>query len=116
MPGRLIRGGGAILRLCSPQYICSSSILLQYMSSSYRLYETRYISAFVIFTQLIDVSLQPGPHFHVPALLIISLSLQHCFLFLLLQLVFLQFSYSVTGLDLNRKLWVHLFLKRQNIF
>lgn len=37
IPGRLISGGGAILRLCSPQYICSSSILLQYMSSSYRL-------------------------------------------------------------------------------
>ena len=62
---------------------------------------------------LVNVSFQSWPHFHVPALLIISLSLQHCFLFLLLQLVFLKFSYSVTGLDLNRKLWVHLFLKRQ---
>lgn len=39
IPGRLISGGGTILRLCSPQYICSSSILLQYMSSSYRLQE-----------------------------------------------------------------------------
>lgn len=39
IPGRLIKGGGAILRLCSPQYICSSSILLQYISSSYRLQE-----------------------------------------------------------------------------
>lgn len=46
MPGRLISGGGAILRLCSPQYICSSSILLQYMSSSYLLYETKYIQCF----------------------------------------------------------------------
>lgn len=46
MPGRLISGGGAILRLCSPQYICSSSILLQYMSSSYLLYGTRQIQCF----------------------------------------------------------------------
>lgn len=128
MPGRLISGGGAILRLCSPQYICSSSILLQYMSSSYLLYGTRYIQCIGdsccwlrchillcgIFFCLPASFLQFWPHFHVPALLIISLSLQHCFLFLLLQLVLLQFSYSVTGLDLHRKLWIHLFLKRQN--
>lgn len=43
IPGRLIRGGGAILRLCSPQYICSSSTLLQYKSSSYRLQEEERI-------------------------------------------------------------------------
>lgn len=56
MPGRLISGGGAILRLCSPQYICSSSILLQYMSSSYLLYGTRYIQCSGDSLLLIEVS------------------------------------------------------------
>lgn len=56
MPGRLISGGGAILRLCSPQYICSSSILLQYMSSSYLLYGTRYIQCIGDNWLLIEVS------------------------------------------------------------
>ncbi len=45
-------GGGAILRLCSPQYICSSSILLQYMSSSYRLQEAGKLLMLVIKNQL----------------------------------------------------------------
>lgn len=39
MLGRPMRGGGAILCLISPQYSCSSSILCQYMSSSYLLLE-----------------------------------------------------------------------------
>lgn len=58
------------------------------------------------------LSPQVWPHLHVPALLIVSLSLQHCLLFLLLQLALLQFPGSITGLDLYRKLWVHLFLQR----
>lgn len=37
MLGRPMRGGGAILCLISTQYNCSSSILLQYISSSYLL-------------------------------------------------------------------------------
>ncbi len=39
MLARPMRGGGAILCLISPQYSCSSSILCQYMSSSYLLLE-----------------------------------------------------------------------------
>lgn len=50
------------------------------------------------------------PHLHVPALLIIPLSLQHSLLLLLLQLVFLNLFSTITGFNLHRKLRVYFFL------
>lgn len=51
------------------------------------------------------------PHLHVPALLVISLPLQHRLLLLLLQLALLQLPGPVTGFDLHGKLWVHFLLQ-----
>lgn len=48
----------------------------------------------------------------MPALLVVSLSLQHRLLLLLLQLALLQLPRSVAGLDLHRELWVHFLLQR----
>lgn len=53
------------------------------------------------------------PHLHVPALLIVSLSLQHRLLLLLLQFALLQLPGPVTGLDLHRKLWIHFLLQSE---
>lgn len=49
----------------------------------------------------------------MPALLIVSLSLQHRLLLLFLQLALLQLPGPVTGLDLHRKLWVYFLLQRR---
>lgn len=48
----------------------------------------------------------------MPALLIVSLSLQYRLLLLLLQLALLQLPGPVTGFDLHGKLWVHFLLQR----
>lgn len=51
----------------------------------------------------------------MPALLIISLSLQHRLLLLLLQLALLQLPGPVTGLDLHRKLGVDFLLVLESV-
>lgn len=55
------------------------------------------------------------PHFHVPVLFVLLLSLQHRFLLLLSQFDFQKLPCSITGLDLHRKVWVHFFLQNKKI-